>query len=204
MKIALATRNRGKIIEITKILSGLDIEVLTLDDFPPMEMPPEAGAAFKENAVSKARFVAEKTGLPVLADDSGLEVDSLGGRPGVLSARYAGVGATDKENYLKLLDELKGLPMEKRRARFRCVIAFAEPDPEKGGRTVTFDGVFEGFIATGPKGDHGFGYDPVFLIPEKNKTAAELTLEEKNSISHRAMALNKLKDFLRSRSGGGG
>lgn len=194
MKIVLATRNRGKIKEIKEILSGT--EVLTLDDFPNLTMPPETGQTFRENALSKALFVAEKTNLPALADDSGLEVDALGGRPGVFSARYAGKDATDEENYLKLLGEMKGVAMEKRKARFRCVMALAFPDGE--GTAFTFDGVFEGYIASEPRGKDGFGYDPVFFVPERNKTAAELTLEEKNAISHRARALRKLKEFLKS------
>lgn len=193
MKIVLATRNRGKIKEIKEILSG--VEVLTLDDLPNLTMPPETGQTFRDNALSKALSIAEKTKLPALADDSGLEVDALGGRPGVFSARYAGEDATDTDNYLKLLDEMKGVAMEKRKARFRCVMALAFPD---GQGAFTFDGVFEGYIASEPRGKGGFGYDPVFFVPERNKTAAELTLEEKNAISHRARALRKLKEFLKS------
>jgi len=194
MKIVLATRNAGKIKEIKEMLP--ETEVLTLDDFPKLTIPPETGETFRDNALLKALFIAEKTGLPTLADDSGLEADALGGRPGVYSARYAGADATDKENYLKLLGEMKGMAMDKRTARFRCVIALAFPDGE--GRAFTFDGVFEGYIATEPRGENGFGYDPVFLMPDRNKTVAELDLEEKNAISHRARALQKLKDFLKS------
>ncbi len=195
MKIVLATSNRGKIEEIKKILSGTDI--LTLDDFPALRMPPETGRTFRDNALSKALFVAENTRLPALADDSGLEVDALDGRPGVFSARYAGAQATDEENYLKLLEEMKGIPVEKRKARFRCVMALAFPD-EDGKRAFTFDGVFEGFVFTEPRGEKGFGYDPIFFVPDRGKTVAELTLEEKNAISHRARALRKLKDFLQA------
>ena len=191
MKIVLATRNRGKIREIEKLAPG--VELLTLESFPGLKMPPETGLTFSENAVAKARIVAEGAGLPAIADDSGLEVDALGGRPGVFSARYAGADATDEKNYLKLLAEMKGIPMDGRSARFRCVIALAFPH---GKGTFTFDGVLDGFITTEPKGENGFGYDPVFFLPEMGRTAAELTLEEKNAISHRAMALKKLRGFL--------
>ncbi len=193
MKIVLATRNRGKIKEIKEMLPG--VGVLTLDDFPGLAMPPETGRTFSENALSKAVFVAEKTGLPALADDSGLEVDALGGRPGVFSARYAGAEATDEENYLKLLGEMKGVATGERAARFRCVMALAFPDGNEK-RSYTFDGALEGYIASEPRGKNGFGYDPVFYVPGMGKTAAELTLEEKNAISHRALALKKLKAFL--------
>ncbi len=192
MKIVLATRNAGKIKEIKQMLPAT--EVLTLNDFPALAMPPETGQTFRDNALLKALFIAEKTGLPALADDSGLEADALGGRPGVYSARYAGKDSTDTDNYLKLLREMKGIAMEKRKARFRCVIALAFPDR----RAFTFDGVFEGYITLEPRGAKGFGYDPVFLVPEMGKTVAELDLEEKNAISHRARALRKLKDFLES------
>lgn len=191
-KLVLATKNKGKEKEIRKILEGTGIELLTLDDFPLVKMPPEEGATFTENAISKARHVAKETGLPALADDSGLEVDSLQGRPGVYSARYAGEGATDKDNYLKLLSELEGVEDKKRTARFKCSIAFISPD----GVESVFEGTFEGIVAKAPSGERGFGYDPVFFIPELGKTAAEIPSEEKNKISHRAKALKKLKEFI--------
>ncbi|MDP2690315.1 MAG: RdgB/HAM1 family non-canonical purine NTP pyrophosphatase, partial [Deltaproteobacteria bacterium] len=171
---------------------GAGVVVLSLDDIPPLEFPPEQGATFEENALAKARFVSMRSNLPALADDSGLEVDCLGGRPGVYSARYAGAGATDEENYLKLLKELEGVPEGKRGARFRSVVAFVSP----GGAEATFDGVFEGVIAKAPRGSGGFGYDPVFFVPEAEKTAAEMSEEEKNAISHRGKALKKLKNWL--------
>lgn len=192
MKIVLATRNRGKAEEIKHILKGLGVEILTLDEYPSLELPPEAGLTFRDNALGKARFVALKTGLPALADDSGLEVDSISGAPGVFSARYAGTGASDEDNYRKLLGELAGVPEDRRTARFRCVVAFAEP----GGGEASFEGSLGGVISTEPKGKNGFGYDPVFYLPEKKKTVAELSPDEKNVISHRAKALEKLKIWL--------
>ncbi|MEK7774214.1 MAG: XTP/dITP diphosphatase [Deltaproteobacteria bacterium] len=193
MKITLATKNRGKAAEIREILRGVDVELLTLEDFPQIVMPPERGGTFRENAVEKARFVAEATGTAALADDSGLEVDFLGGRPGVFSARYAGAGATDKDNFTKLLKELEGVPFDKRKARFVCVIALAGP----GIKEAAFEGAFEGYVSTRPSGRGGFGYDPVFFIPERNMTAAELEPGEKNRISHRARALEKMRAWLR-------
>lgn len=194
-KILLATANRGKIKEIKHILEGLDLEIVTLDDYPGLRLPPEDGSTFRENALIKARAAASKTGVAALADDSGLEVDFLGGLPGIRSARYAGTGASDRDNWLKLLKELDGAPEEKRSARFRCAVALVWPD---GGEEV-FEGSFEGVISAEPKGAHGFGYDPVFFIPAMGKTAAELTPDEKNSVSHRAKALEKLKNRLEMR-----
>ncbi|MBI5642156.1 MAG: XTP/dITP diphosphatase [Deltaproteobacteria bacterium] len=195
MRIALATKNRGKIEEIRSILKDTGIEVVTLDEFPSLRLPPEEGKTFKENALLKARHVARETGFAALADDSGLEVDYLSGRPGVYSARYAGINAADEENCAKLLGELEGVPDDKRSARFRCVIALVDK-----GREETFEGALEGFIAHEPKGENGFGYDPVFYIPGLKKTAAELPGDEKNSISHRGKALRKLKDRLAKKS----
>lgn len=193
MKITLATKNRGKAVEIREILKDIGAEVLTLDDFPEIVMPPESGETFRANAVEKARFVAEATGALALADDSGLEVEALGGRPGVRSARYAGAGATDRENFTKLLKELEGVPFEKRKARFVCVIAIAGPGVEE----AAFEGTLDGYISVEPSGREGFGYDPVFFIPGENKTAAELRPDEKNRISHRARALEKARAWLR-------
>ncbi len=194
MKIALATKNPGKIREIRSILEGLSIELAGLDELSIKELPPEDGRTFKENALKKARFVSQKAGLPAIADDSGLEVDALGGRPGVYSARYG--GRTDRDRYMKLLEELKDIPDKERTARFRCVIALVTPD----GEERTFEGVLEGRISTEPRGRYGFGYDPVFYIPHRGKTLAEIQPEEKNLISHRAMALKKLRDYLSGRT----
>ncbi len=204
MKIILATRNRSKVEEIEAILGEPGLKILTLDDYPSaaLVLPPEEGTTFKENALAKARFVASATGIAALGDDSGLEVEALSGAPGVFSARYAREGASDEENYLKLLAELKGVEPPLRSARFRCVLALVEPAglSEPSGLSESaghiFEGTLDGLISTAPRGCGGFGYDPVFFIPSLNRTAAELSPEEKNSISHRALALAKLKEWL--------
>ncbi len=192
MKLILATRNRSKVKEIEDMLASESVEVLSLDAYPTLKLPPETGSTFKENALIKARFVAGATGIAALSDDSGLEVDALDGAPGVFSARYAGEGATDEDNWRKLLEELKGVSA--RSARFRCVMAFVIPG--EGGSERSFDGVFEGSIATSPAGAGGFGYDPVFNVADTDRTAAELTSREKNAISHRAGALKAFKSWL--------
>ena len=197
MKVVLATRNAGKAAEIREILSSTGLELLTLDDFPEIALPPETGDTFRENAVAKARFVAEKTGLLALADDSGLEVDFLMGRPGVLSARYSGPEATDEKNVEKLLHELHGAPEHKRQARFVCVMAFAST----GGKVMTFEGRLDGFIAQSPSGSKGFGYDPVFFAPTLNKTLAEVPMADKNKISHRKQALEKFRTWISEKHG---
>jgi len=195
VKIVLATRNKSKVTELRAQLAGLEVEVLTLEDFPALKLPPEDGAGFTENALIKARFVASETGLAALGDDSGLEVDHLGGRPGVFSSRYGGPGADDAANCKKLLGELRGVPEGQRGARFKCSLAFVEP----GGEERVFTGTFEGYITERPRGKNGFGYDPVFFVPEKGKTAAELDPREKNAISHRALALKKFKEWISGR-----
>lgn len=195
MKVVLATKNAGKAKEIGRMLEGSGVEIISLEGFPEVELPPETGKTMKENALLKARAAAGATGLPALADDSGLEVDFLGGAPGVYSARYSGEKATDEENWKKLLRELEGVPAERRAARFRCAIALVGFDAEEH----LFEGVFEGLIAEAPRGTGGFGYDPVFFVPEAGRTAAELAPDEKNRISHRARALDALKAFLSTR-----
>ena len=195
MKVVLATKNAGKAMEIGRMLEGSGVEIISLEGFPEVELPPETGKTMKENALLKARAAAGATGLPALADDSGLEVDFLGGAPGVYSARYSGEKATDEENWKKLLRELEGVPAEKRAARFRCAIALVGFDAEEH----LFEGVFEGLIAEAPRGTGGFGYDPVFFVPEAGRTAAELAPDEKNRISHRARAIDVLKAFLSTR-----
>ncbi len=192
MKIVLATRNMGKIKEIKDILTNLDLEILTLNEFPEIPPPVEDGKDFEENALKKAKFVANYLNMPALADDSGIEVEALNKRPGILSARYAGEDATDEENNGKLLKELEGIPFEKRRASYRCVIALVLPS----GREEIIEGSCYGFIALEPKGSEGFGYDPLFYVPEYGKTMAELPLEIKNRISHRGRAMAKLKEKL--------
>ena len=195
LKIALATRNRGKIAEIVEILSPLDIELVWPEDEPSFVAPEETGETFLDNALIKARSVFEATGLPALADDSGLEVDALGGAPGIMSARYGGEGLTDEQRYLKLLDALEGVPEEKRTARFKCVMVLY-PAPNSSSKYLATEGYLHGRIAEGPTGSNGFGYDPVFYLPEKGLTVAQLSSEEKNRLSHRYRALVELKWML--------
>jgi len=193
MKIMLATKNPGKIKEITKILSSSDIELFSHKDFEIPEVE-ETGMTFVENALLKARSSSHVTGLPSIADDSGIEVDYLNARPGVKSARYSGKNASNESNNKKLLKELQGVPLEKRAARYRCVIVFTrfknDPFP------VISMGSWEGFIATSPRGSNGFGYDPIFFLPDLGKTSAELSDEDKNMISHRAIALKGIENYF--------
>ena len=191
----LATRNAGKILEIKDLLGNIGIEFLTLDDFPGIPDVAEDGKSFFDNALIKARFVSEWTGYPSLADDSGLEIEALGGKPGIHSARYSGKNATDQNNILKVLDELKDISSDNRKAFFTCVIVLYCP----GGKYEFFEGILQGSIAYEQRGSYGFGYDPIFIIPEFNKTAAEILPELKNSVSHRAKALEKLRDKLKER-----
>ena len=185
MQIVLATHNKGKMPEINNLLSS-SYEVLTLDHFPNIKDIPETGKTLKENAFIKARTVFEMTGLPSLADDTGLEVESLGGDPGVYSARYAGEQASYQDNCEKLLKNMMRVPKEDREAKFRTVIAYKDDN-----RELSCDGSVKGEIAQSPKGSFGFGYDSVFYYPPLEKTFAELSEEEKNSISHRGRALRK-------------
>jgi len=195
MKILLATGNKNKIREFSGLTCGFDVEVASLEDFPGLSLPPEDGESFIENALIKARYGADFSGLSTVADDSGLVVEALGGRPGIYSARYAGPGAGDRDNVDKLLKEMKGLEGEKRSASFVCLLAYVEP----GGTEKTFRGALKGVIAREPAGRHGFGYDPVFFIPEKGVTAAELSMEDKNAISHRGEALRAFIRWLAAR-----
>jgi len=192
MKIILATKNPGKLKELRELLKDLPIEVISLEGFPDIPEVEETEDTFKGNALKKARFVAGYTGMTALADDSGLEVDILDKRPGIYSARYAGNNASDLENNRKLLCVLKDVAILHRNARFVCVLAFVT----QSGKEFTFDGVCEGSIGLEMKGKGGFGYDPLFYLPEFDKTMAELTPEEKNSISHRGNALVKFKDEI--------
>ncbi len=185
MQIVLATHNKGKMSELNNLLSS-SYEVLTLDHFPNIKEIPETGKTLKENAFIKARTVFEMTGLPSLADDTGLEVESLGGDPGVFSARYAGEQASYQDNCEKLLKNMMRVPKEDREAKFRTVIAYKDDN-----RELFCDGSVNGEIAQSPKGRLGFGYDSVFYYPPLEKTFAELSEEEKNSISHRGRALRK-------------
>ena len=192
-ELVLATRNRHKVIELVALLGDLDIAIRTLDEFPEAPDVVEDGDTCEANAVKKARAIAEFTGLPAVADDTGLEVDALGGRPGVYAARYAGEHATYEDNCRKLLQELTGVPRERRTARFLTVAAIALPS---GGIRVA-QGTLDGVIAEEASGTLGFGYDPVFLIPELGKTLAQLSADQKNTISHRAKAFMQAKDLLR-------
>ena len=197
LTLVMATRNLGKVREMAELLGDVGVRLLSLADFPEIPDIPEAGATFAENALAKAKTVARLTGLPALADDSGLEVEALGGRPGVFSARYAqdrtaGRPPTDRDNWEKLLDELREVPEEKRGARFICEIALSFPE----GRLITARGELAGVIALKPRGKRGFGYDPVFFLPAYEATVAELDLATKNRISHRGEALRKLKEIL--------
>ena len=190
MTIVLATHNPGKISEIEALLTGL--RFATAASFPGCPEPEESGRTFEENALIKARAVAGFTGKTALADDSGLEVDALGGAPGVHSARYAGATASDRDNMRRLQEALAGVADGDRTARFRCVMAVVAPD----GRTWTSDGVCEGRILREPRGESGFGYDPLFVPAGYESTFAELDARTKNRISHRAMALRRIADIL--------
>lgn len=187
-KLVLATRNKGKIAELSDMLGPLGVEVVGLDAFPDIGEIAETGQTFEENALIKARAVCEATGLPALADDSGLVVDALGGAPGIYSARFSGERASDAENNAKLLRELATVPEERRSARFVSVVAAVAPS----GATLTARGTWEGVVARKPRGQGGFGYDPLFLDTELGKTAAELAPADKNARSHRGNALRKL------------
>ena len=195
MELVLATGNRDKQREMKAFLQDLGLTIRTLDEFPAAPVVIEDGETCRSNAGKKASEIARFTGLLTLADDTGLEVDVLGGRPGVYAARYAGPHATYEDNCRKLLEELMGVPVDQRGARFLTVVAIADPDA-----SVEFvEGVLQGRIADCGSGIHGFGYDPVFVVPELGKTLAELTLDRKNQISHRGQALAKAKDVLKRR-----
>lgn len=189
--MVVASLNPGKFKELKELLGPLPLELVPLSSFSNIPEIEESGATFAENALIKARIIARFTGQPALADDSGLEVDFLQGRPGVFSSRYAGPDATDEQNNLKLLQELAGAPVEKRGAAFRCVLALASPH---GGEAVV-EGTLRGTIGFEMRGEGGFGYDPLF-VTETGLTLAELPPEVKNKISHRARAATKLKDIL--------
>ena len=186
-KLLIATRNMGKMRELRQLLGGVPHEIASLDDLGIADEIEETGATFEENAALKAEGYSQLSGLLTLADDSGLEVDALGGAPGVRSARYAGADASDSDRVSLLLKNLEGTLADDRTARFRCVIAISAP----GERTRLYSGVCEGRIAAEPRGANGFGYDPVFDFPELGMTMAELPSERKNAVSHRARAAKK-------------
>lgn len=186
--VVLATRNQGKVAELAHVLEGFGLDVRGLDAYPQVGEIAETGATFEENARIKARAVCAATGLVAVADDSGLAVDALDGAPGVYSARYAGPGASDEDNWRKLLRELESVPPEQRGARFVCVMVAAAPD----GREISARGEWEGRVTREPRGEGGFGYDPVFHDPDLGRTAAQLSREEKHARSHRGKALQEL------------
>jgi XTP/dITP diphosphohydrolase len=196
LEVVLATRNQGKIKEIAAFLEDEKIRIYSLNDFPNVAPIKEDGKTFRENALKKARHVAQLTNKPAIADDSGLEVDALGGKPGVLSARFAGEKATDNEKNEKLLKTLKGVPSAERGASFRCVLALVDPS----GQEIVIEEECRGIIASEKRGKNGFGYDPLFFFPPLKKTFAQLTREKKNAVSHRGKALRKLRGILRRKT----
>ena len=197
-KVVLATGNKGKVKELARMLSCLDFEVLPQSEFDVTEVA-ETGTTFVENAIIKARHAAKQTGLPAIADDSGLAVHSLGGEPGVYSARYSGDQATDRSNITKLLDAMSGIPKEKRQAKFLCVLVFMrhtdDPTP------IICQGEWHGEIMTEQQGENGFGYDPIFWVEEQNCSSAQLSPEQKNTLSHRGKALKLLLAQLQRQIG---
>ena len=192
MSIVLATRNANKLREFRQLLAGCGAEIISLEHFPGCPDVVEDGTSFAENALKKACSVADYTGRVAVADDSGLEVDALGGMPGIYSARYAGQPADDRKNIARLLKTLAGLPAQQRGAQFRCVIALAGPD----GRRQVVEGSCRGIITEAPRGSSGFGYDPVFYDAASGLTFAEMAPEHKNRISHRARAIAELQKIL--------
>lgn len=191
-KVVLATHNQHKVKEIMAIFTDAPIQFVTLDEFPGAPEVVEDGQTLEENAQKKAYEIARFTKQISLADDSGLEVDYLDGMPGVISARFAGANCSFADNNNKLLKLMKGAPTEHRKARFRCVMALAVPE----GATQTVEGVLNGYITDRPRGEEGFGYDPVFLVPDRGKTLAELGPMLKNGLSHRYMALQAMRPIL--------
>ena len=189
--LIIATTNKGKLIEIREILKGIPYEIKSSAEFGFNSDIPETGMTFKENAQIKTVFIGRKTGMMTLAEDSGLEVDYLGGRPGIYSARY--LSGTDQDRYNKILAELNGVPREKRQARFVCVAALFDPQKNK---TFFYESESRGVITEKPYGKNGFGYDPIFYNLELKKTNAQASSAEKNRVSHRARALIKVKEFL--------
>lgn len=194
-KFVVATKNKGKLKEIAEILRNMNLDVVSMEQVGVSDDIEEYGSTFEENALIKAKEVHKHTGELVMADDSGLEVDFLDGAPGIYSSRFAGEGASDTDRNNKLLEMLKDVPFENRKARFVCVIAVILPD----GTHFTVRGTFEGYIGLEPVGANGFGYDPLFFLPEYNKTAAQLEASKKHEISHRGKALKLMIAELKER-----
>ena len=191
MKIVLATHNHDKEIELQHSLRGLDVDICSLSEYPDIGEIEETGTTLLENSLLKAHTVHDRTGLPTIADDTGLEIDALDGAPGVYSARFAGLNATYEDNVNKLLSVMENVPDDMRSARFRTVISFVDETQE-----LWTEGFIDGRITETPRGNMGFGYDPVFYVPHLEKTFAELSTNEKNKISHRGIALQKLRKIL--------
>lgn len=196
-ELVVATRNRGKLKEISAYLDGIVPQIRCATDYPAFPETVEDGSTFADNALKKAREASKYSGLPALADDSGLVVRALDGQPGVYSARYAGESATDDTNNLKLLREMQSVPIDQRQASFVCVMALVTPE----GDEQLFEGHIDGTILLEKRGNDGFGYDPLFLVERFDRTMAELNLEEKNGISHRGQALAQLQAYLIQRRG---
>ncbi len=199
MKVIFATGNENKLREIRQITADMDIEVVSMKDAGYYEDVDETGTTFEENAYLKASAIAKKCGLPTLADDSGLEIDYLGKEPGIYSSRYMGEDTPYSEKNAELLRRMEGVPDEERSARFVCAICYVRPD----GTSETVRATMEGIVAHAAAGANGFGYDPIFFLPEKGCTSAELPPEEKNLISHRGKALRMMRDILEKESAGG-
>jgi XTP/dITP diphosphohydrolase len=196
VRVVLASGNSGKLRELGSLLAPFGFDLVSQSTLG-LQAPPETGTTFAENALLKARHAAAMTNLPALADDSGIEVDALGGRPGIYSARYAGEGASDQANLRKMLDEMREIPASQRTARYRCVIAFVTTATDSAPILAT--GTWEGTLISEPKGLGGFGYDPIFVPGGLDRTAAELGAGEKNSLSHRGQALRALVTELQNR-----
>jgi XTP/dITP diphosphohydrolase len=197
--LVLATANRAKAREMAALLAGLPLRVLDLGDYPGLALPPEGIASYADNALRKARAVAAATGHLALADDSGIEVDALGGAPGVLSARYGGEELDDAGRTRAMLRALEGVPAPRRAARYRCVIALCAPD----GREATVEGAVEGTLLEAPRGRGGFGYDPIFYYPPLGATFAEVPAEAKHAVSHRGRAMARARPILETWLAGG-
>ena len=191
-KLLIASHNLGKISEIKELLAELNVQVRFLKELGIYSTVDESGTTFKENAVLKAKYYAKQAGMLTIADDSGLEVDALGGRPGIKTARYGGPGLTSEQRYQYLLEELRFIPQERRDARFRCVVALARPT----GLLATAEGDCPGTISLAPSGSGGFGYDPVFFLPHLGLTMAQLDPKDKQKISHRSRAINNILPAL--------